>query len=220
MANYSPGLTKVTSRINGNAYKVCFWILSHLLHDPALFSTIRTEIIPVVNEGTMDLETRLERCPRLEAVFNEVVRLTSSSSSIRNVTSTTVIGGKTLHKGAKVLIPYRQLHLNGDIFGSDPLHFNAERFFINKDLSRSSSYRPFGGGVTYCPGRFLARREVITFVALILYRFDIDLANIQVASVSKFQPSFPRLEEGKPCLGIMGPVNGDDVLVTVKQASH
>ena len=194
--------------------------MSHLLHDPALFSIVRTEIIPVVNEGTTDLETRLEHCPRLEAVFNEVVRLTSSSSSIRNVTSTTVIGGKTLHKGAKVLIPYRQLHLNGDIFGPDPLHFNAQRFFLNKDLSRSSSYRPFGGGVTYCPGRFIARREVIAFVALVLYRFDIDLANIQVASASKPPPSFPRLDEGKPCLGIMGPVGGDDMLVTVKQASH
>lgn len=116
----------------------------------------------MVNEGTTDLESRLERCPRLEAVFNEVVRLTSSSSSIRNVTSLTEIGGKLLHKGTKVLIPYRQLHLNEDIFGADLLHFNAERFFTNKELARSSSYRPFGGGVTYCPGRFLARREVIT----------------------------------------------------------
>lgn len=213
-------LIKISSRINGNAYKVCFWILAYLLYDPELLSIIRTEVVPVVNKGTTDLESRLECCPRLEAVFNEVVRLTSSSSSVRNVTSTTVIGGKILHKGTKVLIPYRQLHLNGEVFGSDPLHFDADRFFINKDLSRSSSYRPFGGGVTYCPGRILARREVITFVALILYRFDIDLTKGEIASASKSKPRFPRLDEGKPCLGIMGPVNGEDVFVTIKQASH
>lgn len=199
---------------------MCFWILSHLVHDPALLSSICAEVIPVVSEGTTDLETRLERCPRLEAVFNEVVRLTSSSSSIRDVTATTEIGGKTLHKGTKVLIPYRQLHLNGDVFGSDRLHFNAERFLIDKDLSRSSSYRPFGGGVTYCSGRFLARREVITFVALILYRFDIHLPEVEDSSGTKSPPRFPNLEEGKPCLGIMGPVNGEDVFISVRQASH
>lgn len=72
----------ISSRINGNAYKVCFWILSYLLYDPELLSIIRTEVIPVVNEGTTDLESRLECCPRLEAVFNKVVCLTSSSSSV------------------------------------------------------------------------------------------------------------------------------------------
>lgn len=208
------------SRINGNAYKLCFWILSYLLHDPALLSSIRTEIIPVVNEGTTDLETRLERCPRLEAVFNEVARLTSSSSSIRNVTSATEIGGKILYNGTKVLIPYRQLHLNEDVFGVDSLHFNADRFFINKDLSRSSSYRPFGGGATHCPGRFLARREVITFVALVLCRFKIDLAEAEAPGAFKYPPRFPKMEDGKPCLGIMGPVKGDDCFITVERASN
>ncbi|MCJ1470896.1 hypothetical protein MMC07_009544 [Pseudocyphellaria aurata] len=137
---------KIPPKINGNAYKACFWILSHLV--PTLLSSIRAEIIPVVKEGTTDLETRLERCRRLEAIFNEIDSLTSSSSSILNVTSTMGNGDKTLHKDTKVLISNRQLHLNDDIFDSDSLHSNAERFLPDKDLSRGSVYRPFGGGVT------------------------------------------------------------------------
>lgn len=126
---------------------------------------------------------------------------------------------ETLHKGTKVLIPYRQLHLNGDVLGSDPLNFNAEQFLMNKGLSRSPSYRPFGGGMSLCPGRLLARRQAITFAAVVPYRFDIGLTEVEVATVSKPSPRFPSLEEGKPSLSIMGPVN-EDVCVTIKQACH
>lgn len=31
-------------------------------------------------------------------------------------------------------------------------------------------------GTAYCPGRFLAKREVYMFVATVLFRFDIKLA--------------------------------------------
>jgi hypothetical protein len=62
----------VACRINGNAYKLCFWILAYVLHNRTLLSELCTEITSVVRQGTTDLETRLERCPRLESVFNEV----------------------------------------------------------------------------------------------------------------------------------------------------
>jgi cytochrome P450 len=209
----------VTGSINGNAYKLCFWILAYALHDENLLASIRNEIDPVVNEGLTGLEYRLEHCARLDSIYNEVLRLTASSSSIRTVLSTTEIGGKQLRSGTKVLIPYRQLHFNEDIWGNDAKTFDPERFLKNKDLARNSSFRPFGGGTTYCPGRFLAKREVMTFVALLLYRFDIALATHPALPASKdkaTKPAFPRLEEQKPCLGIMGPAKGHDVCLKVR----
>ena len=209
--------------INGNAYKLCFWILAYALHDESLLASIRDEIIPVVEEGLTGLEYRLEHCPLLDSVYNEVLRLTASSSSVRTVISTTEIGGKQLRKGTKVLIPYRQLHFNEDIWGSDAKSFKPDRFLKNKDLTRNSSFRPFGGGTTYCPGRFLAKREVLTFIALLLYRFDIALASNPALPVSKdklAKPTFPQLEEKKPCLGIMGPAEGHDVCLKVRSVKR
>ena len=208
-------------RINANAYKLCFWILAYLLYDRDLLQTIRSEVTPAVQGGTVDLESRLERCPRLEALYNEVIRLTLSSSSVRNVLTPTTIGGKILRPGRKVSMPLRQLHFNKDAYGDNVEQFDPERFLKNKSLAQSSSFRPFGGGTTYCPGRFLGRREVITFVALFLCRFEVDLAGPEDQPGPRAKESlgvFPRLEEAKPCLGIMGPVRGDDLYVSVRPA--
>ena len=215
------GLTRFSS-INGNAYKLCFWILAYIVHDPELLQTIRTEITPAVRAGTTDLESRLELCPRLEALYNEVIRLTLSSSSVRDVVVPTTIGGKTLRPGCKVLIPLRQQHFNRKAYGDNVDQFDAERFLRDKSLARSPSFRPFGGGTTYCPGRFLGRREVITFVALVLHRFDIRLAKADEMlgrGPRASEQEFPKLEESKPCLSIMGPVRGEDVYLRVERAA-
>lgn len=205
-------------RINGNAYKLCFWILTYILHDSSLHTTIRNEISPAVDASTSpnDLAALLDRCPNLNAVFNEVLRFTSSSSSIRNVLKPVTVGGKNLRIGTKVLIPFRQLHFNEDIFGPDAGTLNPERFLRNKELNRSASFRPFGGGKTYCPGRFLAQREILVFTALVLTRFDVAL----VGKEGNKGVPFPKLEDGKPCLGIMGPVTGDDVALRVRQVKR
>ena len=177
----------------------------------------------MVNAGLTGLEYRLEHCAILDSVYNEVLRLTASSSSIRTVLSTTEIGGKQLRRGTKVLIPYRQLHFNEDVWGTDAKTFDPERFLKNKGLARDPSFRPFGGGTTYCPGRFLAKREVMTFIALLLHSFDIALAANPALPAGKDEtkkPAFPRLEEKKPCLGIMGPANGHDVYLKVRPAKR
>lgn len=97
----------MTGSINGNAYKLCFWILAYTLHDESLLTSIRDEIVPVVNEGLTGLESRLERCALLDSVYNETLRLTVLSSSVCTVLSIIEVGGKQLRSGTKVLIPYR-----------------------------------------------------------------------------------------------------------------
>ena len=202
-------------RINTNTYKACFWTLAYLLQEPALVDRIRNEITPGVVNGTIDINHLMNHCPRLEAAFSEVLRLSVSSASMRYITKTTEIGGKTLRSGNKLIIPYRQLHYNEDVYGANALQFDPDRFLKDGDLSRNASYRPFGGGSTYCPGRFIARQEVVTFVALVLHRFDIELAEKDGIP----QP-FPRLDEGKPCLGVMGPAAGNDLIVRVKPSGR
>ncbi len=155
----------------------------------------------------------LDSSPQLNALYDEVLRITNSSSSVRSVSSKTIVGGFTFHIGMKVIIPYRQLHFDEAVFGADAQVFDAERFLKHKNLNRSPSYRPFGGGSTYCPGRFIARQEVVAFVAIVLRRFDVELAKGEKGS----RNALPPLEEKKPCLGVMGPVEGADLIVRVKQ---
>lgn len=154
----------------------------------------------------------LEHCPLLNSAYDEVLRYTNNAMGVRLVVSETRIGGKTLRPGRKLLMPYRQMHLDEHVWGSGAASFDSGRFLRDKSLSRSPSFRPFGGGNGYCPGRFLARREVFMFVATVLRRFQLDL----VPASDGGEPKFPELDETTPTGGILSPVAGEDVLIRVK----
>ena len=107
-------------------------------------------------------------------------------------------------------MPYRQLHFDEAVFGPQVREFCPERF-LDKDTARSPSFKPFGGGITYCSGRFIAKREVLAFVAVALHRYDVRLVDPSAA--------LPRLDDKKPTLGVIGPVKGDETTVVVRQKS-
>lgn len=104
--------------------------------------------------------------------------------------------------------PFRQLHFDEEVFGKDAGHCDPDRCFHNKDLARHPSYKPFGGGVTMCPGRFVARQEVFVSITLLLHRFHGKLA--------PGEQMFPWFELETPTTGIISPKTGDDVVVSVE----
>lgn len=208
-------LLKCTShRINANAYRSAFWTLAYVLHDQSLVAALLEEISPVFAQGTTNLGFRIENCPLLESVYLESLRLSSSSATIRTVRNTTTIGDLTLRKGIEVLVPYCQLHLDNSVWGPSPTQFNPERFLKNSQLKQSPSFKPFGGGSTYCPGRFLARQEVMTFVAVVLHRFDVTLSQAD-GTYSKKQ-RMPRINHRTLAVSLMSPMAGEDLLLDVK----
>ena len=108
------------------------------------------------NPSTMELQARLgNNCPILMACYQEVIRTTVSSITARVVVSECVIGDKKLPPGACVIIPYRQMLLDEQIFGADADSFNPLRFVRDPGLVKSSSFWPFGGRLAYCPRRFV-----------------------------------------------------------------
>ena len=200
-------------RINGNVHKVTFWVLAYLAHNPELLESIRLETVHGINNDRPNVPYLTSQCPKLEAVFLEILRLKMSSSLMRYVTEPTMVGGKLLQKGNNVMVPYRQLHFAEDVWGVNASQFDAERFLKEKSLSKSSSYRPFGGGQHLCPGRFIARHAVFTFVALSLSRFDISL------DTTRGDQRFPRTNESKPGLGSLAPFPGDGVILRLRDRS-
>jgi len=160
----------------------------------------------------MDLEILLEKCPVINSLYEENLRFCNAPIGARQVVTPFVLGGKLLRPGKTLLMPYRQLHFNEEVFGNTAGKFDAKRFLNDKSLLKSTSYRPFGGGSTLCPGRFIAKREVLMFVALVLFRFDISLAEKKDRRV----PKFPKQDVSIPSGGIMGPLPGEDVILRLR----
>ncbi|EDN95674.1 hypothetical protein SS1G_11553 [Sclerotinia sclerotiorum 1980 UF-70] len=200
--------------INGNAYKHLFWVLSYILFDSALHKSILTEVEPAVAVGLEGLDSRLEACPRLVATYEEVLRMNTSSVTVRDVLADTKMGKVILRKGAKVFAPTRQLHFDPLAFGTNVDQFDPERFLRNKKLNKSNSFRPFGGGITHCPGRWLAMKEILVCVALVLSRFEVELDGAK--NGSEAQP-FPKVDTTMLALGVLPPKKGEDVLVSLRQ---
>ena len=217
-------------------HKVTFWIMAHILHTPALLDAIREETAPAVVDDSPDIPYLLEHCPRLEAIYHEVLRLQMSNSLMRHVTEPTLIGGKLLQPGRNVLMPYRILHYDPAVWGADAAVFDADRFLRRKEMARDPNYRPFGGGQHMCPGRFVAKQAIFAFVALTLSRFHVRLEGDDEEEEEEArdgssgggcgggkkevgcrqqqrQQRFPRPEDLKPGLSTLGPRKGDEVLV-------
>ncbi|KAF4629881.1 hypothetical protein G7Y89_g8262 [Cudoniella acicularis] len=198
--------------INTNAYRLCFWCLAHLPHNKVLLAEIIAEIQPAFQiDGKINMSYLLEHCPILASLYEEILRISNYPIGVRVVTSEVVVGDKLLRPGRQLLMPYAQMHFNPEVFSSDAGEFEAKHLLHNKNFVRSTSYRPFSGGSTQCPGRFLARHEVYMFLAQLLNRFDITLA-----AWNGNKASFPKMDGEIPSGGVMGPAIREDVVVKVR----
>ncbi|KAI1748748.1 putative cytochrome p450 [Xylaria castorea] len=195
-----------------------FWVLTYLLHNPPLLAAYLKETEPAFdcNGALVDPSyiQNAENCPQVDAIWHETLRMVSWSASIRFITKDTLIGDKLLPKGHRVIVPHRLQHFDEAVFGANTHEFHPERWLHGgKDLTRNSSWHPFGAGKTMCSGRFLARFSVTTFVATVLQRFDISLVG---------NPPFPQGDEGRPVLGIISIKEGEEftVRLTAKSTRH
>ncbi|KAK9423449.1 putative Cytochrome P450 [Seiridium unicorne] len=159
----------------GNIYKVAFWTMAHLAYDPKLLDTIRAEAESGLEGGHLNESYIAENCPLLESLISENLRLTVATALVRDVVAPTQVNNKILQPGTKVLVPYRQLHGNRSVWGEDPYTMKPARFADDPKLYSSKSYRPFGGGHTLCPGRFMAKRTMAYTIAAILTRFEVSV---------------------------------------------
>ena len=190
--------------------------MSYILCDKNLLEAIKAEIKPAFEGGTINNRHVYDDCPRLTAVLEETLRMTLGSVSVRKVTVPTVIGTKVLKPGNPIMIPIRQLTYSETVFGGNAGQFDAERFLKEPSLNKSPNYKPFGGGVTYCPGRLIARREVLVFVATILHRFDIEVSK---GGSEKERQQPPKINHACPTLGVLPPVKGTDLYIRLKRVT-
>ncbi|GAP88755.1 putative cytochrome p450 protein [Rosellinia necatrix] len=197
-----------------NEHNACYWLLTYLLYDTSLLKLAKEETEAAWRSEQLDIKYLCSNCPNLESIYNEVLRLNNTAAAVRVASQDTEIGGKTLRAGSMVILPFRQLHVNENVWGDDALTFKPDRFMRNKSQFRSSSFRPFGGGATLCPGQTLAKQEIFGFIAILLHRFHISLAR----GPDRAQPPFPRLNSATPSFGVNGPIKHSDILVDIGQS--
>lgn len=96
----------------------------------------------------------------------------------RNVMQAVELGGSQLPKGAIVAFSRYSLHRHPQ-FWKEPERFNPERFHPeHEENSRTSgAYVPFGYGPRLCIGLNFAMLELLTIVATVMQRFQVNVAD-------------------------------------------
>ena len=151
-----------------NTIPAAFWTVAHLLADRAACDAVTREIRAQGAEG-----------PLLQSAVSEALRLSAGSITVRRVRRATALdlgGGPAWRVRAGDLVcvfPYLTHH-DPEVY-PDPERFRVDRFHAEGGSPRfhkggkrlAVPLMPYGGGVSMCPGRFLANAEIKQAVAAI-----------------------------------------------------
>ncbi|KAL8249370.1 hypothetical protein R6Q59_006238 [Mikania micrantha] len=110
----------------------------------------------------------------LSKVIDETLRLvTFSLMTFREAKKDVDIKGYIIPKGWKVLLWFRSVHLNPEIY-PHPKEFNPSRW--DDLVPKAGTFLPFGAGSRLCPGNDLAKLEIAIFLHhfLLNYRLERD----------------------------------------------
>ncbi|KAL0262304.1 hypothetical protein SLS55_003746 [Diplodia seriata] len=207
-----------------NTVPTLFWTLAHVFARPALVAAIRAEALPFVtmveNDESNEKEAHFPvrgldtNCSLLLSAYREATRLANRAMSTRHVTADTVLADArgnqqyVLRAGATVAMP-ATAHVSPRVWGEDAAAFDPARFLgwdkrdghINNSKERRAAYMPFGGGKHLCPGRNLAKAEVLGVVAALAVAFDVEAAAGGPIEVPEVEPARLGQGVGKPVRG-------------------
>ncbi|PRP93189.1 Lanosterol 14-alpha demethylase [Enhygromyxa salina] len=168
---------------HANTIPAAFWALVHLIHDREAGAAVRAELAAC---DTFDTEA-LDSLRLLDSAIREALRLSSGSLTVRRAMLDfelgTPSGSWALREGDRVCIAPYLSHRDPEIF-EEPERYRHDRFYIERGVKQffkggervPMPLMPFGAGVSMCPGRFFAINEVKLLVALMLSRFELELA--------------------------------------------
>ncbi|KAK8044792.1 Cytochrome P450 [Apiospora rasikravindrae] len=167
-----------------NTAPTVFWLVWQVLADPVVFADCRAEVAKLVRTDadghhTIDLAEVRTECPILLSTWQEVLRYHGISIAARIVQEDTMVDDQfLLKKGGVVMMPNAVIHSDQSLWGPTVGQFNHKRFLKTntKDGGTrrpAAAFRGFGSGHVLCPGRHFASTEALTFLALVLARFDV-----------------------------------------------
>ncbi|KAI1309762.1 cytochrome P450 [Xylaria venustula] len=190
----------VLTAATANALPMAFWNLIEVYNDPALLSRVQAELSnaitpPESNENKLPYRfdiNAITSSPLLQSVYAEVLRMRVSLFHNRSPTQGDYsIGPYKFKQGGLVCVSTNiasnhtyawRDRIDG---GKRPLEeFWAERFLVQNPKDNTMKFStegldgawiPYGGGALMCPGRHLAKQEMMSGVAIFDAYFDMKL---------------------------------------------
>ncbi|KAK8059252.1 hypothetical protein PG996_009182 [Apiospora saccharicola] len=179
---------------NGNTAPSAFWYVLEALRDPSLASRLSAEVARCVSadDGKINID-EVAAQPLMESAFMEVLRLRVSILVSRMVDFGDVnFAGYTIRRGEMVFMPTDGVHFSEEAWvqagrpGKPLREFDAERFLVSSSEEEPSRMKcsaeglaglwiPFGGGERMCPGRHLAKLEILLTYAALFSKYDLEL---------------------------------------------
>ncbi|KAJ9563266.1 hypothetical protein OSB04_008426 [Centaurea solstitialis] len=158
---------------------ISMWSMVFLQANPELFQKAKEEqekIVKNMPPGQKGLTLKEYRqMEYLSKVIDESLRLvTFSSMTFREAKKETEINGYTIPKGWKVLVWFRSVHHNPEIY-PNPKAFDPSRW--DDLVPKAGTFLPFGAGSRLCPGNDLAKLEVAIFLHHFVLNYKLEREN-------------------------------------------
>ncbi|KAJ6259705.1 Cytochrome P450 [Drechslerella dactyloides] len=187
--------------LEANAIPVASWVIAFALLTPGVLERLKEELAMCVETPatsaswpTFDVD-KLGKLPFLNAVWQEALRLGTASISPRMVLEDTEFGGYMFKKGGMIqgLNPVAQIE--EEYWGKSVATFNPDRWlpYPGEDAATAARrvreyqtrMRPFGGGLSICPGRHFAGQEILATVAVMAMGLEWKTEGIRAPDIDR-----------------------------------
>ncbi|KEH37115.1 putative cytochrome P450 [Medicago truncatula] len=158
---------------------VTMWATYFLQRHPEFFKKAKEEQEEILRrrpstQKGLKLED-VRKMDYLSKVIDETLRLITFSLVVfREATSDVNINGYLIPKGWRVLVWFRSVHLDPEIYPK-PFEFNPDRW--ESEVHRAGEFLPFGVGTRLCPGNDLAKLEISVFLHHFLLNYELEQIN-------------------------------------------
>ncbi|KAM7184912.1 Cytochrome P450 [Naviculisporaceae sp. PSN 640] len=231
-------------RTTANTIPMITWGFMYMIRDPALFLAVRQGAAPALLSGGREFDIqKLASIPLLQSIYVEVMRLHVSVNITREVLQPLEVeGGYVLPLGSIIQAPTGMAHYNEDVWGDDEKKHPADEFWAERHVKyveeevadetgevkmekvalfemrgRPSDFFPYGGGISVCPGRHLAKQEIILTLAMFATRFDVEFVDWTTLDGPKGKKSDRPPENNPNYLGAAGVPPDRDMKVRLKR---
>ncbi|KAL3348666.1 hypothetical protein AABB24_022034 [Solanum stoloniferum] len=158
---------------------IIMWVTYFLQKHPEFFQKAKAEQEAIVKNRSSDQKgltlKEIRNMDYLSKVIDETLRLITFSFVVfREANEDVAIHGYTIPKGWKVLVWFRSVHLDPEIY-KDPLEFNPSRW--DGLTPKVGTFLPFGAGGRLCPGNDLAKHEISIFLHYFLLDYELERKN-------------------------------------------